>query len=188
MGEGVSGHITKGIINRKVDLLVNEKNAAGQFHKRGAFLTAIKNAATSADYIGVLQAQAGVTLQEARYLRDTWYEEGPLGFWSWLQPIYPILARGLIRAIEEAGNDLPLETYWSPASDQVEVAIGRSAQQVTRFILTPGTHPASMARTTELDLWLVKRGSAQEQTGRETYDGVVAAVDGNVITWRVRDT
>jgi hypothetical protein len=187
MSEGVLGHISKGIIHQKVDALVNEKNTAGQFHKRGAFLAAVKTAATPQAYLTILRNQAGVTQLESIYLRDTWYEEGVEGFWPWLQPIYDILHRGLVKALEEAGQNLPLDSYWVPAGDQVEVVVARSAQQVTRIILTPPSPPPTMNRPTKVPLWVVRRGSAQDAVGRETFGEIVETVDGTVITAQVKE-
>jgi hypothetical protein len=188
MGEGVSAHITKGVVNKKVDALLNEK-AGGQFHRRAAFLTAVTNAATAQAYLTILRTQAGVLQEESDYMRDTWYEEGPDGLWPWLQPIYPILRRGLVRTIEVAQQaNLPVDTYWIASGDQVEVHVAQSAQQVTRVVMTPPTYAPMKERTVKMNLWSVQHGSAQEVVGRATKDAVIVDVQpGGVVTWQIKE-
>jgi hypothetical protein len=189
MGEGVYGRIVKGPIHQKVDAVINERNAAGQYHRRAQFLADVVAAATADDYLDLIMSQAGVTPEESTYLRTTWYNEGVSGLWPWLQPIYPILQRGLIKAIEVAQQApaLPIDSYWSPASTQVEVLVTRSPQQVTRLILTPATMAPTRNRPHPAPLWVIRRGSAQTQVGDFTNDEIVEAVHGNVITWQAKD-
>ena len=190
MGEGLGGHITRGLTNQKVDLVVNAKNG-GQFHQRQAFLDAVKGAADAQAYLVVLKAHAKISDGEFTYLRDNWYDEGPQGFWSWLQPIYPILKQGLVKAIEAAGQTLPMVTLWAPVGSQVEVVVHKSESQVSRIVLTPPTpFPATMNRTRRTDLWVVRRGSEHETRGRETFEAIVEDVDAvhkGVVTWQIKE-
>jgi hypothetical protein len=187
MGEGLSAHLTKGVVNRKVDALVNARDDAGRFHKRAEFLAAVKAAADAQQYLAVLRQQAGVSVAESTYLRDKWYEEGPTGLWPALQPVYLVLVRGLITAIEKASDDLPVDTYWIPVGDRVEVLVARSARQVTRIILTPPVEAATTARTEASEMWIVEPGTGDEKPGDATVDTVVEAVDGAVVTRQIRE-
>ncbi len=185
MGEGVFGNIVKGPVHQLVDTVVNDPA------RRAAFLDGL-NAAGSADQYCDLLVRFGLTSAQATYLRTWWYNQGPLGFWPWLQPVYPILRRSLIKAIEVANEDpaLPLDSYWSPGGTQVHVFVTRSEHQVTRIILTPPTPPPTIVRQRDAPMWVVRRGSPSLKVGDATgpaRDEVVESLDGNVITWRMRD-
>lgn len=188
MGEGVSAHITKGVVNTKVDRLLNEK-AAGQFHKRAAFLDAVRNAPNAQAYLTILRNLAGVTQAESDYMRDTWYDEGPDGLWPWLQPIYPILVTGLIKTIEIAQEaNLPVDTYWISTGYQVEVHVAKSPGQVTRFVMTPPTYAPTRDRTQPVDIWSVQRGSTRDRKDRATKDAVIVdAQTSGVVIWRIKE-
>jgi hypothetical protein len=189
MGEGVLGHISKGVIHTKVDALVNSK-VGSQFDKRADFLKAlVTEAHTADDYRAILEKQAGITVGESNYLRDTWYDTSASGWWPKLQPIYPILRQGLIKALREAGDKLPLDSYWLPMGSDtgVEVIVCRSLQQVTRIILTPITPVPERPRSTLAPMWAIKRADGSEQVTPERLDAVVEAMDGNVVTWRVKE-
>ena len=203
MGEGVFGNIVKGPVHQQVDAIVNDPA------KRAAFLAGLRSASSATtgaeEYCKLLEAN-GLDPRQADYLRRWWYIEtlGPDPkrwpnwlpsdrFWPWLQPIYPILRRGLIKAIEVADGvrpALPIDSYWSPGGTQVQVFVTQSKYQVTRIILTPATPPPTLPHTKEAPLWVVRRGASSltpgYSTGQES-DEVVESVEGNVITWRIRD-
>ncbi len=189
MGEGVWGGIVKGPVHRVVDAYFNHKTAAGQYDNRDTFLAGIKNAVTKDDYIKFLTDSVGVTAQDGIYLATWWYNEGKTGFWPWLQPIYPILKAGLIKAAELArALRLPLDSHWSSSGHQVEVFVLKSPQQVTRIIMTPWTPAPVFVRTEAADAWMVRRGLGTLQEGALSDDqssAVVESVTGSVVVWRV---
>jgi len=187
MGEGVLGHISKGIVLTKVDALVNHTNTSGAYDRRSDFLTALRAANSETAYRHALETMAQVTPDESNYLGETWYQAN--AWWPNTQDTFAIVRRGLIKAIEMAGTDLPLDSYWLPAapSGVMEVIVCRSAQQVTRIILTPPSGAPQHKRDTAREMWVVNRRIGQEGAGFETYDEVVESVDGNVVTWQVRD-
>src|SRR5215467_8205492 len=76
MGDVPAGHMSKGVIHAKVDALVNSRDVKGAFDKRASFLAALQKATTSDQYIQILKDQAGVTVKEADYLNEYFYEEG----------------------------------------------------------------------------------------------------------------
>jgi hypothetical protein len=177
MGEGVFGHITKGPVHQLVDKIVNSGT-------RMDFLAKVKAAANPDDYITVLR-NAGLDAESADYLRTRWYNLGPTGQWAYLQPIYPILKAGLVKAIELVeAEGLKLDSYWSPAGTQVEVIVVKSAWQVTRIIMTPPPFEPIKQRTKETDMWIVRRGSPGWKKDDKTKDEIVESVDGDIITWR----
>jgi hypothetical protein len=190
MGDGVKGHITKGPIHAKVDAVLNRQDQpGGPFVRRAAFLAGLIKATTAEEYLTLIQAE-GVDPLTADYLRKTWYAPAPMGWWSWLPPIYPILQQGLIKTIQEAGDHLLIDSYWLPAAHAtgVEVIVAKSARQVTRLILTPPSEGDMKPRHTPGNVWVVKaRASAQEQKGLLMPDEVVESVAGNVITWQRRE-
>lgn len=184
MGEGVFGNIVKGPVHQAVDAVVNDPT------RRAAFLAGLRGAATADQYCTLLTDNLLPPVQ-ADYLRRWWYN-GADRFWPWLQPIYPILKRGLIKAIEVADMSpvLPLDSYWSTGGTQVQVFVARSKQQVTRIILTPATPPPTVRRMRDAPMWVVRRDNASLAVGASVgpaHDEVVDAVDGDVITWRIRD-
>ncbi len=190
MGEGVWGGIVKGPVHRVVDAYLNQKTA-GQYDNRAKFLAAIKAATKAEDYITYLRTTVGVTTGDADYLRTWWYNEGLTGFWPWLQPIYPILQAGLIKAVDAAtAAGLPLDSYWSSSGHQVEVFVTQSAYQVTRIIVTPWTPPPANMRTKQADAWMVRRGLGTLRPGDPSdakKSAVVETVTGSVVVWRVWD-
>jgi len=189
MGDVPAGHISKGVIHAKVDALVNRRDLKGVFDKRATFLAALQQATTSDQYIQILKDQAGVTVKEADYLNTYFYEVGAR-WWEPLQPIFPILHQGLIKALEEAGDTLLLDSYWLPAagSQTVEVIICKSSTQITRIFLTPppGAGP-STTRTKPAPIWIVRKADSGLMAGANTTDAVVEDFDGAVATWRVQD-
>jgi hypothetical protein len=189
MGDVPAGHISKGVVHAKVDALVNSRDLKGAFDKRAAFLAALEKATTSDQYIQILKDQAGVTVKEADYLNEYFYKVGER-WWEDLQPIFPILHQGFIKALEEAGDTLLLDSYWLPAagSQTVEVIICKSATQVTRIFLTPppGSGP-STTRTKPAPIWIVKKADSGLTPSATTTDAVVENIDGDVATWRVQD-
>jgi hypothetical protein len=192
MGDVPAGHISKGIIHARVDALVNHKDANGAFDKRAAFRAELTNATTADKYIELLKTQAGVLKEQADYLNAYFYKPG-VRWWETIQPIFPILHQGLIKALEEAGNTLLLDSYWMPVagSEVVEVIICKSSTQVTRIFLTPppGVGP-STPRTKPAPMWVVKKTDPNQQLQAgisKTKDAVVEAADGEVATWRIQD-
>jgi hypothetical protein len=175
MSEGLGGHVTKGIIHLRLDNYLNTKK-----EERNKFCDALRRAATHQDYLELLQSRAKVKLGEANYLRDTWYNESEQGLWHDLQPIYPILRQGLLTALDAAGPDLPLDSYWTPVGTQVEVIVTKSAQQVTRIIVTPPGPPPEQMRTKLVHLWVVRRGWA-EQAGMKKDQSIEAKEDGVLV-------
>ena len=194
MGEGVFGNIVKGPVHQVVDRIVNDPA------KRAAFLAGLRSASsatTGAEEYCQLLVDYGLAPKQAEYLREWWYigdpkEPATTPFWQDLQPIYPILRRGLIKAIEVADirPALPIDSYWSPGGSGVQVIVTRSPYQVTRIILTPATPPPTLARTKAQPMWVVRRGKSILKPGdteSKTSDEVVEAVDGDVITWLIMD-
>jgi hypothetical protein len=190
MGDGIVGHITKGPVHRKVDDYVNQK-AGGNFVNRAGFLyKLINNAATSAQYLTILQNDCGLTPAEVNYLATVWYNTGPGGSWPNLQPIYPVLLQGLIKAVQEAGTTLLLDSYWMPVAGPPVLAVitAKSPAQVTRIILTPPSHIPTMPRTQDAPMWAVTPQSQPPvQVGDTTTDAIVERVQNNIVTWRRRE-
>jgi len=189
MGEGVWGGIVKGPVHRFVDAYLNQQTN-GQYDNRDAFLASIKATNTANDYVTYLQS-IGLHGDDAFYLKTWWYNEGPTGFWPWLQPIYPVLKAGLIKAIEVAiATNRPLDSYWSSSGHQVEVFVTQSARQITRIIMTPWTPPPTLTRVLETDVWMVRRGLGNPAPGDPSdkqKSAVVETVTGSVVVWRVWD-
>jgi hypothetical protein len=188
MGDGIKGHISKGPIHAKVDAALNRQDQpGGLFVGRAAFLAALIKAPTAAEYLALIKSEASADLEDVNYLARTWYNTGPDGWWPELQPIYPILQQGLIKALQEAGDQLLIDSYWLPASTGVEVIVARSPRQVTRLILTPPPRQWSMRdRHTDAPMWVVKGGTGTP-AGYVASDEVVESVTGNVVTWRRRE-
>ena len=191
MGDGITGHVSKGPIHTKVDALVNRRDGNDAFDKRAAFLDAITNHASTSDaYLQILRTQAGVSPEESDYLAKIWYNTGPGGWWPQVQPIYPVLQQGLIKALEEAGQDRLLDSYWMPvgADTVIETIIVKSAVQVTRIIVTPQSPRTPRHRNTPAPMWVTRpRASAQEVPGFGPDDEVVVSVRDNVVTWQRRE-
>jgi hypothetical protein len=193
MGDGIAGHISKGIVHQLVDACINHKNQSGTFDKRDAFLQGLNAAYTSQQYRALIEAQANVPAGASQYLGTVWYNETGTGNWQSLQPIYSILRVGLIKAITLAGTNRFLDSYWLPLTGFpfVEVIVTRSPTQVLRLILTPPSEAPGMKRTEDADMWVVrKRTSPQEVRGFETIDQLVEDVtegDVPIVTWRRRE-
>jgi hypothetical protein len=199
MGEGMFGQIMKGPIHQAVDAIVNSG-------ERDTFLADLQSAATANDYLDILKKNH-VKEYYLHYLRRWWYPEadtpttppvprvpGLDGFWPWLQPIYPILRRGLVKALEVARDfNLPLDSYWSSGGTEVQVFVTRSPRQVTRIILTPPTPPPTEPHGKDNKLiWVVRRGSLALTVGDDSHiDEVVEAKEDSqglgIITWRIKD-
>jgi hypothetical protein len=192
MGDGIAGHISKGPVHQLVDACLNHQAAGGQFDKRAAFLTGLQAATTSVQYRALIEQQAGVSPKMSVYLSEVWYNETGAGNWQNLQPIYPVLREGLIKAITLAGNNLLVDSYWLPLPNLpfVEVILMRSARQVTRLIMTP-TSAVGTPRTADTEMWVIaQRASAQEIVNFTTGDQRVEAVTAGanpVVTWRRRE-
>jgi hypothetical protein len=191
MGDGIFGHVSKGPVHIKIDALANQRDAKGQFNQRAAFLSALINQAnTPEDYLGILQTQAHVTKDQADYLGLRWYGTGKEGFFPQVQPIYPIIRQGLIKALQEAGQDLALDSYWvAVAGDAVfETIIVKSAVQVTRLVMTPiSPQTPQTSRTMPAPMWVVKRKKGDEVPGSGPHDELVESIHGDVVTWQRRE-
>jgi hypothetical protein len=193
MGEGMFVHIAKGSVHKKVDDTLNHK-VGDLFDKRAALLAALEPATTSEAYLTVLQNRAfmtpTLTQAEADYLSKTWYNEGKDGWWPWLQPIYPILHCGLIKAIREATDrNLPLDSYWLVGSNQIEVIVIAlpGAQQVLRLILTPPGLAPTQNRPNRIKIWSIRR-SLGWAVGNETPEEIVESLSqGNVVTFQQKE-
>ena len=188
MGDGITGHITKGPVHKKVDDYVNQKSG-GTFVNRAGFLNnLLNNAATPAQYLQLLQNDVGLTQAEVNYLNAVWYGAG--ANWPNLQPIYPVLLQGLIKALQEAGPTLLLDSYWMPVGGPQILAVltAKSAVQVTRIIVTPPSHIPTMPRTQDAPMWAVTKQPPQPvQVGDTTPDAIVERVQSNIVTWRRRE-
>lgn len=191
----MSGAISKGVIHKKIDDLVNEKDSSGRFAKRDAFLRALRLAAGPPAYLNLLEAQAGATRDEITYLRSKFYTT-PNAWRGDGKAAYHILHIGLIKALEEAGDRLPLDSYWLAAAGgkTTESIVCRSATQVTRIFLTPpvpmptGTRSRQLIRHTDVPMWVVaSRGNPRQKVGFETSDAIVRTVNGKVVTWQRRE-
>lgn len=190
MGDGIVGHISKGPVHTKIDKLVNHKDKGG-FDKRATFLEAMINKATTSElYLDILRTQAGVSQRESDYLRDTWYDRNTKVWWPEMQPIYPILRQGLIKALQEVGQDLMFDSYWAPVAGHsvIETIIVKSAVQVTRLIVTPISPRLLTPRTALAPMWVVKRKTNEnEVVGFGPHDEIVESVQGDIVTWRRRE-
>lgn len=190
----MSGAISKGVIHKKIDDLVNEKDG-GRFVKRDAFLNALRNATSPSAYLNLLEAQAGATRDEITYLRSKFYST-PNAWRGDGKAAYHILHVGLIKALEEAGDRLPLDSYWlaGAGGKTTESIICKSATQVTRIFLTPavpmptGARARQMIRHTDVPMWVVaSRVDARQRVGFATSDAIVRTVSGKVVTWQRRE-
>jgi len=177
MPAGVVGHITKGIVHRAVDHWVNSSPA-----NRAEFLAAVKRATAVDDYLTVLK-RIGVSDTATAYLRDTWYNTRT-GYWPRLQPIYPLLRRGLIKALEVAGDRTPLDSYWLPTAENVFIAVPicQNPWCVIRVIVTPPpTIMSEQPRTVPAPMWTVKK-TAGDPLGETEESG--DDLDSEVKVWR----
>jgi hypothetical protein len=96
----------------------------------------------------------------------------------------------LIKALEEAGTTLPLDSYWTPVAGDavIETIVLRSPAQVTRLIVTPISPISPRQRHTLTPMWVVKPWTSSEEVpGFGPHDEVVESVDATVVTWRRRD-
>ena len=82
--------------------------------------------------------------------------------------------QGLIKALELAGPDLYLDTYWVPVGERVEVLLSKNERQVTRIVLTPPVEAPTTNRTTDTDLWILGQARGTEHAGDSTLDSDVA--------------
>jgi hypothetical protein len=203
----VPGAISKGIIHKRVDDLVNQKDSSGKFVKRAEFLAALRGATTTTAYLKLLENQAGVQRAETEYLERKFYTK-PNAWGADGKAVYAILHAGLVTALEEAGDTLFLDSYWlaGGAGKTTESIIVKSAVQVTRIFLTPpiplpksesktktktktkSRIDPSMIRHTPAPMWVIAaRASASEKKGFKTFDAEVKVVRGNVVTWERRE-
>lgn len=202
MGDGMIGHLSKGIVLSKIDALVNHQTGTpdrGQpprFDKRAAFLDKLKEASSAIQYCQVLQDQAGVTVDQARYLNKMWYTKE--GWWPGKpDATFHVVHQGLVNALELATQaNLPLDSYWVPAAPAgvIEVLICKSAHQVTRIILTPSTTEGpDQERPIRRNMWVIKPRTGTEPTNfNSKADEVIETIGNapenpNAVTWRMRD-
>ena len=201
MGEGMYVPIAKGSVHKKVDATVNHKDGGGAFDKRAAFLTALEGAGDANAYLSVLTNPALMTSApdlgpltpwEANYLRDTWYNEGKGGWWPWLQPIYPILKAGLIKAIQAAQQNppRPIDSYWLVGSNQVAVIVCAlpGAQHVLRLILTPPGLAPTQERPNPMQIWSIRRSlgwAVGDATPEEIVEDVIPS--GGVVIFQQKE-
>jgi len=197
MGDGMIGHLSKGIVLSKIDALVNH-TGTGQprFDKRAAFLTELKGASDATEYCQLLRDQAGVAVEQATYLKKQWYTKQ--GWWPGDPDVtFHVVHQGLVNALELATQaDLPLDSYWVPAAPPgvIEVLICKSAHQVTRIILTPSTTEGpKLPRPTRRNMWVIKPGPGAEPSPVDpNADEVIEAIvnvptNPSTVTWRMRD-
>jgi hypothetical protein len=195
----VPGAISKGIVHKKVDELVNQQDSAGKFIKRAAFLDALRKATTTTAYLKLLESQADVKRADTEYLERKFYTK-PNAWGADGKAVYAILQAGLVTALEEAGNSLFLDSYWlaGGAGKTTESIIVKSAVQVTRIFLTPPIPlpkpkqgkkalDPSMFRHTPAPMWVIAARNAGEKKGVKTFDAEVKGVRGNVVTWERRE-
>jgi hypothetical protein len=202
MGEGIVSarkNLVKGIVNIKVDELVNHRDSAGAFDKRDAFLKALNN--WDEDYLEILKLHAGVTTKEADYLHEYWFDPNWADpnsecWWREKQPILPIIRQGLITAIEVATQDpdtgakraqgLPIDSYWIYSGySQFEVIVSWTDYQVTRMILTPPAPEDALVdrrpKTAKARIQVIRREVAKDdhpavQQKTETPEDIVQDV------------
>ena len=173
MGEdGLNSNIQKGPVQRLVDNVLNA-NDGGTFYRRDEVLQALED--TSRSYSQILETLFQVKDPLLTYIRSRWFPDtADLAntpykvWWQDKQPIEPIIRQSLIKALELASPDLPIDSYWiavgSPQtaprdSYPFEVALTKSSCQVTRLILTPPAPPQVIppnANTFAADVWIVK--------------------------------
>jgi hypothetical protein len=209
----VPGAISKGIIHKRVDDLVNQKDSSGKFFKRAEFLGALRGATTTTAYLKLLESQAGAQRAETEYLERRFYTN-PNAWGADGKAVYAILHAGLVTALEEAGDTLFLDSYWlaGGAGKTTKSIVVKSAVQVTRIFLTPpiplpkseskakaksktktktkttSRIDPSMIRHTPAPMWVIAaRASASEKKGFRTFDAEVKDVRGGVVTWERRE-
>jgi hypothetical protein len=211
----VPGAISKGIIHKRVDDLVNQKDSSGKFVKRAEFLAALRGATTTTAYLKLLESQTGAQRAETEYLERRFYTN-PNAWGADGKAVYAILHAGLVKALEEAGDTLFLDSYWlaGGAGKTTESIVVKSAVQVTRIFLTPpiplpkvesksksksksktktktttrSRIAPDMIRHTPAPMWVIAaRTTASEKKGFRTFDAEVKDVRGNVVTWERRE-
>lgn len=160
--------IAKGPVCAFLDDLSQSKDAAAGLQALANDLGRLKD--SYAGLVGVLDRHLFKTVEKDRrkvinaYLRDTWFNTKN-GWWGHLQPIAPVYAQGLEKAIEESlgkgagkkktaksNTPLPIDSYWIAVDDRVELTIMRSPRQVTLLIMTPRPPaPVKMGGIGDLD-------------------------------------
>ncbi len=146
------GIVTRGSILKKSDAAANDPQ------QREALLNDLNN--WDLDYVEILIKYAALTPGEAQFLRDNWFTDN--GWWQNLQPIVVPTRQSLITAREvamEGEERLPIESYWVCVSDRFDVALMRSASQITRLLLTPPPGAMNLVLHEELaPIWTIKLG------------------------------
>lgn len=120
---------------------------------------------------------------EEQHLDEDWFRD----WWKQqlLQPIHPILRRGLRKAFDLSKNnshkkDLPIDCYWVCAGTTFEVVIGQNDRQVTVLILSPPPEDSvdNVAYNELEDIWIAKKAPAssnpwEDPDEADEGDGVV---------------
>ena len=177
------GTITKGIVHKKVEQLVNDHP-----DERQKLLAALKD--RTRDYIQILVDLAGLTQDEAAPLRQAWYN--PQGWWPAHQPIEPIVRQSLIKALDLAvERNLPLDSHWLCAGNQFQVIVTCNNSQVNRLILTPlppGVPVPPTQPTAKMPIWLIKQGTGAESAGDENPAEAIEYVEehSHVVTMQLK--
>jgi len=201
MGDGMIGHLSKGIVLSKIDALVNHtvvdpKTGKLRFdNRRAEFLTALKAANNATEYCQVLQDLAEVTADQANYLFKKWYTDQ--GWWPGNpDATFHVVHQGLVNALEVATKaKLPLDSYWVPAAPPgvIEVLICKSVNQVTRIILTPSTPEGpNVERPIRRNMWVIKphtgaEPAAFDEKADEVIEPIANLTNPRTVTWRMRD-
>lgn len=140
--------LLKGGILTKVDILLNEKDYHGKFHRRDLFLSVLNNLDLTDEslgdmYINILKS-SNFEVNGEKLISDV-IEEDFLRNWFesdfGVESVARELIQGTIRTIERAQDkNLPIDSYWlfgASGIDKFSVVIAESAYQVTRVILSP---------------------------------------------------
>lgn len=180
---GMENVIAQGPILMATDVIVNRRDSQNERELRKSFLEALCD--RDQKYVDILidfAGQAGIKFNEFQieYLRQNWFPQPPDrrdvqgivrafegSWWREFQPIEPIVRQGLIKAIQEAMlEDLDLDSYWlCPAASDFEVIVSRSANQVTRIIMTPPV-PVHIPSSPPagVPIWIIKRTNKVMET------------------------
>ena len=145
--------IAKGPVCAFLDKLSQEKDAAAGLQALANDLGKLKDPYTG--LVGVLDKHLFKSVEKGRrkaindYLRKNWFDARK-GWWGHLQPIAPVYAQGIKKAIEaslgkgggkkkaaKSSAPLPIDSYWIAVDDRVELTVMCSPQQVTLLIMTP---------------------------------------------------
>ena len=161
-------HIAKGPVCAFLDKLSTGEDAAARLEALAKDLGQLK--AGYAGLVGVLDKHLFKTVEKGRrkaineYLRKHWFDARK-GWWGHLQPIAPVYAEGIKKAIEaslgkgagkkksaKSSAPLPIDSYWIAVDDRLELTVMQSPRQVTLLIMTPRPPgPVKMGGIGDLD-------------------------------------